>query len=214
MPRGICGGSTLCWQPDTRAPAEPGRHRAAAWLSFQPDSLRTDDWGGGTWGPSCSLQPVLGPEEGRERCARSWQPGTPPRCWLVVPEHPGGSPPSPPGLGAPKPSSELPRGGFAPTLSPGGCGDPPPALLQLPGVLTPFMGLESARQQSGLGKVPAQPLAGESVPRPGEPPPCPPSAGRELGGVQRPARLLPANPFPCACPLPHRPLCCRKRSSS
>lgn len=115
-------------------------------------------------------------------------------------------PPSPPALGAPKPFGEVPMGGFAPTLSPKGCGNPSLALLGLPGVSTPFMGLESARRRSGLGKVPAQPLAGESGRRPGEPPPCPPSAGRGTGGgLRRPARLLPANLFPLRLPPPSPP---------
>lgn len=102
------------------------------------------------------------------------------------------APPSPPGLGTPKPFSKLLICGFAPTSSPGERGYPTGAFLGLPGISTPFMGLESARRRSGLGKVPAQPLAGESSP--GEHPPCSSCAGGVLGrGRELPASYPPAS---------------------
>lgn len=124
-----------------------------------------------------------------------------PQHCLVVPGHPGAPPPSPPGLGAPKPFSKLLMRGFVPTSSARGCGYPSAAFLGLPGISTPFMGLESARRRSGLGKVPAQPLAGQSSP--GEPPPCPSCAGGVLGrGRELPASYPPASSLRLPPPSP------------
>lgn len=62
-------------------------------------------------------------------------------------------------------------------------------------------GWSRLRRQSGLGKVPAQPLAGESSP--GEPPPCPSFPGGVLGrGRELPASYPPASSLRLPPPSP------------
>lgn len=52
-----------------------------------------------------------------------------------------------------------------------------------------------------VGESPCPTLGrGEQPPRPGQPPPCPPSVGGVPGGVQRPDSLLPANLFALRLP--------------
>lgn len=96
--------------------------------------------------------------------------------WLVVPGHPGGPHPSPPGPGAPKPFSKLLVGEFTPTPLPGGCGEPSLALWSCLVFRHHLWGWSQHVGGAGWGKSLPQPLAGESSPRLGEPPPCPPSA--------------------------------------
>lgn len=160
--------------------------------------------------------------QGRERCARSWQAARSP----VLVGHPPRIPSLSAWAGCPKPFGCWGRRRaalFAPTPFPGGgAGTPLSAGGQLcvaSGCFGTIYGVGVGRRsQRRLGKVPAQPLAGES--------PRTASASQPWGAPTRPspcrgggcwgcrASCLPA-PSLGACPLPHRPpLCCRKRSSS
>lgn len=191
--RGLCSH----WQPDTGAPAERG---AAAWLSFHPDLPGTaPGWGHlgrGTWAPCCppSLcwnQRKREEDVSSQTCFHStgwWSLG------ILAPSLPTWA-------GCTQTLQQAADGWICSRPLSQGTWVP---LCSFSGTAWRFdtiYGVGVGRQRSGLGKVPAQPLAGESSP--GEPPPCPsctggvPGSGRELPASYPPAsslRLPPPSP--------------------
>lgn len=192
-------GSVPCWQPDTRAPAEPARRGAAAWLSFHPNLPRTGTWGGGTWAPSCPPPPACAGTRGGERktCLKLAAGHASPVLADGVLGIPAG--PLPPHLGwvHPNPLANCRWVGFFPPPLPGGLAVTP---LQLRRGCLAFRhhlwGWSQHGGGAGWGKSLPSPWQGRAAPASGSPHPAHPV----LGGVRRPARLLLANLFPLRLP--------------
>lgn len=204
--RGLCSH----WQPDTGAPAE---HGAAAWLSFHPDLLGTGTWAGapgqGHLAPPAAFQPVLGPE-GRERKmlaarhASTALAGGPWASWWA--------PSLPTWAGCTQTFQQAADGWICFHLLCRGMWVP---LCSFSGTAWHFdtiygVGVGSDGR-AGWGKSLPSPWQGRAAP--GSPHPAHPSLGGCWGGAES-CQPPTHQPLPCACPLPHRPLCCRKRSSS